>query len=95
MEEPKWVLADAIAAILDSGVTPTDLSHELGFQDTSMVYRYKKGTTKSMGHIRALIIYQEYNQRIKELLKHYLVKREIPDNYITKKNKKNILSQIS
>ena len=60
-KNPKWTLQNAITAILDSGVTPTDLSHELGYQDTSMVYRYKKGTTLKCSHIRALVIFQEYD----------------------------------
>jgi len=66
MDEPKWKLAEAIQAILDSGVTPTELSHELGFQDTSMVYRYKNGKTKSMGHIKALVVYKEYDMLLEE-----------------------------
>ena len=61
MSEPVWNLAEAISTILDSGVTPTDLSHELGFQDTSMIYRYRQGKTKSCSAIRALVIYQEYD----------------------------------
>jgi len=61
MNNPKWALAEAITTILDSGVTPTELSHELGFQDTSMVYRYKTGKTKSMGHIKSLVIFNEYD----------------------------------
>jgi hypothetical protein len=61
MKNVKWNLAEAITAILDSGVTPTDLSHELGFQDTSMVYRYKTGKTKSTSAVRALIIFNEYD----------------------------------
>jgi len=58
---PKWVLAEAIATILDSGVTPTDLSHELGFQDTSMIYRYRNSKTLKTSAIRALVIFNEYD----------------------------------
>ncbi len=64
--DPKWLLADAITEILDSGVTPTELSHELGFQDTSMTYRYKLGKTKSCSAIRAMIIYTQYDMLIDE-----------------------------
>jgi len=59
--EPKWKLDLAIETILASGVTPTDLSHELGFKDTAMVYRYKHGKTKSTTATRAKIIYDTYN----------------------------------
>ena len=56
----KYSLQDAVNLILEKGVTPTELSHELGFQDTSMVYRYKTGKTKSTSAIRASIIYDTY-----------------------------------
>jgi len=66
MNNPKWNLAEAVQAILDSGVTPTDLSHELGFQDTSMVYRYRLGTTKTTSALRALILFNEYDMLLDE-----------------------------
>ncbi len=61
MNHPQWLLADAITAILDSGIKPIDLSHELGFQDPSMIHRYKTGKTKTCTAIRALIIFNEYD----------------------------------
>ena len=66
MEHPKWNLAEAITTILDSGVTPTELSHELGFQDTSMVYRYKNAKTLKTSHIRALVVFNEYDMLLDE-----------------------------
>ena len=66
MQHPKWNLAEAITTILDSGVTPTELSHELGFQDTSMVYRYKNAKTLKTSHIRALVIFNEYDMLLDE-----------------------------
>jgi len=61
MNHPKWVLAEAIQAILASGVTPTELSNELGFSDTSMIYRYSKGTTLKTSAIRASILFTTYD----------------------------------
>lgn len=55
-----WSLKEAIETILDSGVSPTNLSHELGFNDTSMVYRYKKGQTAKTTAIRAKTIHTSY-----------------------------------
>lgn len=66
MENPRWNLAEAITTVLDSGVTPTDLSHELGFQDTSMIYRYRNAKTLKTSHIRALVIFQEYDMLLDE-----------------------------
>jgi len=86
MDEPKWVLAEAITAILDSGVTPTDLSHELGYQDTSMIYRYKKGRTKSCSHIRALVIYQEYDMLLDEYVSEAHL-RELANKELDKSGK--------
>ena len=61
MEPTYFTLEEAINTILNNGVTPTELSHELGFSDTSMVYRYKTGKTKSTSATRAKIIYDNYN----------------------------------
>jgi len=55
----KVSLQEAIDIALQK-VTPTELSHELGFQDTSMVYRYKKGITKSTTATRAKILYDDF-----------------------------------
>ena len=68
MQHPKWALAEAITTILDSGVTPTELSHELGFQDTSMVYRYKNAKTLKTSAIRALVIFQEYDMLLDDYM---------------------------
>ena len=54
-------LTHAIAEIIMTGATATDLSHELGFQDTTMVYRYRRGLTKKIAHWRALAIYEKYD----------------------------------
>jgi len=60
MEVIQYSLQDAINHIIDSGVTPTELSHELGFQDTSMVYRYKNGKTKTTSAVRAKVLFDKY-----------------------------------
>ena len=39
----------------------TFLASELGFSDTVMIYRYRKGTVKSCTHKRAYLIYKNYD----------------------------------
>jgi len=66
MVHPKWLLADAINEIVASGVTPTELAHQLGFNDTSMIYRYGKGKTVKCSHIRAKILFTTYDMLLDE-----------------------------
>ena len=54
-------LQGAVRSILESGVKGIDLAHQMGFQDTSMVYRYRTGSTKTCSAIRAQVLLAEYN----------------------------------
>lgn len=75
-------LKEAIVEILESGVKGVHLAHQLGFQDTSMVYRYRTGGVKKCTAIRAQIILQEYNILLDDYLTVVQLKEHV-DNELT------------
>lgn len=75
-------LQEAVTSILEGGVKGTDLAHQMGFQDTSMVYRYKTGKTKKCSAIRAQIILQEYDILLDDYLTVVQLKEHVDNELI-------------
>ena len=82
MEHRQLSLKEAIVDILDGGVKAIDLSHQLGFQDSAMVYRYRTGKAKSCSAIRAQIILQEYDILLDDYVSTVQLKTKVDDELL-------------